>query len=42
MAANHPLLLAAPDQMGAAFADIHETYSAGSFAAAALEKLKLF
>ena len=42
MAANHPLLLAAADQMGAAFADIHETYSGDSFAAAALEKLDAF
>lgn len=41
-AANHPLLLIAPDQMGAAFADIHETYSADSFAAAALERLDAF
>ena len=42
MAANHPLLLAAPDTMGAAFADIHETYSADLFATAALEKLEAF
>lgn len=41
-APNHPLLLAAPDRMGAAFADIHEIYSADSFAAAALARLKSF
>jgi hypothetical protein len=41
-AANHPLLVSAPDQMGAAFADIHERYSAGSFAAAALGRLESF
>ena len=41
-APNHPLLLAAPDLMGAAFADIHEIYSADSFAAAALGRLKSF
>jgi len=34
-AQNHPLLVAAPDQTGAAFADIHEIHSADSFAAAA-------
>ncbi len=42
MAANHPLLLASPDTMGAAFADIHEMYSADSFAAAALGRLDAF
>lgn len=42
MAANHPLLLASPDTMGAAFADIHETYSADLFAAAALGRLDFF
>jgi len=40
--AHHPLLVGAPDQMGAAFADIHETHSADSFAAAALGKLDAF
>jgi energy-coupling factor transporter ATP-binding protein EcfA2 len=39
---NHPLLVAAPDQIGAAFAGIHEVHSAGSFAAAALERLESF
>lgn len=41
-AQNHPLLVAAPDQMGAAFADIHEMHSADSFAAAALKRLESF
>jgi hypothetical protein len=41
-APNHPLLVSTPDQMGAAFADIHERYSAGSFAAAALGRLESF
>ncbi len=39
---NHPLLVAAPDRMGAAFADIHEIHSADSFAAAALGRLDAF
>jgi hypothetical protein len=39
---NHPLLVAAPDRMGAAFADIHETHSADTFAAAALGRLDAF
>jgi hypothetical protein len=39
---NHPLLVGTPDQMGAAFADIHEIHSAGSFAAAALGRLETF
>jgi hypothetical protein len=39
---NHPLLVAAPDRMGAAFADIHEIHSADSFAAAALGRLESF
>jgi hypothetical protein len=41
-APNHPLLVVAPDRMGAAFADIHEIHSAGSFAAAALVRLESF
>ena len=41
-AQNHPLLVAAPDPMGAAFADIHEIHSADSFAAAALGRLESF
>jgi hypothetical protein len=41
-APNHPLLVAAPDRMGAAFADIHEIHSADSFAAAALGRLDSF
>ena len=41
-APNHPLLVSTPDQMGAAFADIHEIHSAGSFAAAALGLLESF
>src|ERR1700744_714162 len=40
--AHHPLLVGSPDQMGAAFADIHEAHSAESFAAAALGKLDAF
>ena len=41
-APDHPLLVAAPDRMGAAFADIHERHSADSFAAAALGRLESF
>src|SRR5215471_10304602 len=41
-APNHPLLVAAPDQMGAAFADIHKMHSGDSFAAAALGRLVSF
>ena len=41
-APNHPLLVGAPDRMGAAFADIHEIHSADSFAAAALGRLESF
>ncbi|MHC2385464.1 hypothetical protein ACVMHZ_007468 [Bradyrhizobium liaoningense] len=41
-APDHPLLVGRPDRMGAAFADIHEIYSVGSFAAAALERLETF
>jgi len=41
-AQNHPLLVAAPDRMGAAFADIHEIHSVDSFAAAALGRLESF
>jgi len=41
-APNHPLLVSTPDQMGAAFADIHERHSAASFAAAALGRLESF
>jgi hypothetical protein len=41
-APNHPLLVGTPDQMGAAFANIHEIHSANSFAAAALERLDSF
>ncbi len=41
-APNHPLLVATPDQMGAAFADIHERYSVDLFAAAALGRLESF
>jgi len=40
--ANHPLLVGTPDQIGAAFAEIHETHSADSFAAAALGRLEAF
>ena len=39
---HHPLLVGLPDEKGAAFADIHEFHSAGSFATAALEKLEGF
>ncbi|UPK37375.1 hypothetical protein IVB18_08780 [Bradyrhizobium sp. 186] len=39
---NHPLLVGTPDPVGAGFADIHETHSADSFAAAALRKLESF
>jgi hypothetical protein len=39
---NHPLLVGALDQMGAAFADIGQMHSADSFAAAALERLDSF
>jgi hypothetical protein len=42
MAPDHPLLVAAPDQIGAAFAGIHEKHSADSFPAAALGKLDAF
>jgi hypothetical protein len=41
-AQNHPLLVAEPDQMGAAFADIHAIHSADSFAAAAHGRLESF
>lgn len=41
-APNHPLLVGTLDRMGAAFADIHETHSADSFAAAALERSESF
>jgi hypothetical protein len=41
-APDHPLLVATPDRMGAAFADIHEIHSWDSFAAAALGKLESF
>jgi len=41
-APHHPLLMATPDRMGAAFADIHEIHSWDSFAAAALGKLEAF
>jgi hypothetical protein len=41
-APHHPLLVGTPDQMGAAFAGIHETHSADSFAAAALGRLQSF
>jgi hypothetical protein len=40
--AHHPLLVGSPDQMGAAFADIHKAHSAESFAAAALGRLDVF
>jgi len=40
--AAHPLLVATPDRMGAAFADIHKMHSEISFAAAALGKLESF
>lgn len=42
MTSNHPLLVGTPDPVGAGFADIHETHSADSFAAAALRKLEGF
>jgi len=41
-ARDHPLLVGMPDRMGAAFADIHEIHTAGSFAAAALGRLDSF
>jgi len=41
-AQDHPLLVAAPDRMGAAFSDIHEVHSPASFAAAALDRLESF
>jgi hypothetical protein len=41
-APDHPLLVGATDQMGAAFANIHEIHSADSFAAAALGRLESF
>ena len=40
--ADHPLLPVLPDPMGAAFADIHESHTWESFAAAALGKLEAF
>jgi hypothetical protein len=40
--AHHPLLVGMPDARGAAFADIHQFHSAGSFAEAALAKLEVF
>jgi hypothetical protein len=42
MDADHPLLVGSQDQIGAAFADIHEKHSADSFASAALERLDAF
>jgi hypothetical protein len=39
---GHPLLVGVPDEQGAAFANIHETHTAGSFKAVALEKLEAF
>jgi hypothetical protein len=36
------LLVGVPDERGAAFADIHQVHSAGSFADAALAKLEVF
>src|SRR5260370_26645814 len=41
-APNNRLLVAEPDRMGAAFADIHEMHSVDSFAAAALGRLESF
>ena len=41
-AANHPLLVGTLDPNGAAFADIHQRYSADSFASAALGRLEAF
>jgi hypothetical protein len=41
-ASDHPLLVGAPDQIGAAFADIHQMHSASSFAASALGRLDSF
>ena len=41
-APNHPLLVAAPDRMGAAFADIHKIHSGDSFAASAFARLESF
>jgi hypothetical protein len=41
-APDHPLLVGTLDPMGAAFANIHETYSPDSFAAAALRSLESF
>jgi hypothetical protein len=41
-APDHPLLVATPDRMGAAFANIHEIHSADSFAAASFERLQSF
>jgi DNA polymerase III delta prime subunit len=40
--AGHPLLVGVPDERGAAFADIHQSHSAETFAVAALEKLDGF
>jgi hypothetical protein len=39
---NHPLLVGAPDTMGAAFGSIHQDHTTESFAAAALQKLDAF
>jgi hypothetical protein len=39
---GHPLLVGAPDEVGAAFANIHQIHSVDSFAHAALEKLEVF
>ena len=39
---DHPLRVGVPDERGAAFADIHQIYSADSFAAAALVRLEGF
>ena len=41
-APHHPLLVGSPDDMGAAFANIHETHSVESFATAALDRLDAF
>jgi DNA polymerase III delta prime subunit len=39
---GHPLLVALPDERGAAFANIHEVHSVESFAAEALTKFEAF
>ena len=39
---NHPLLVGAPDGMGAAFGTIHQVHTADSFATMALQKLDAF